>query len=436
MKMNYPAKTAKSSRTALIFAAVILSITIPIANIAAQEINKDLVPRTNTPAAVTPKKRPVKANVPKPVTPRPPRNPLPVVPKRRPTVKPALPSSNPVTTKLTTTPPVTPKSQPTPLPTPPVVATVQPTPETTSVTMQTPAQIIERYTNFQQTDSVTVDDWQSVVKQNTVVLQSDPSNAVARAQLLVAQAQIAYSRKDYSTALVQFNAAAKVLPESALPVYGIGKVYLDTKQPNEAQNAFDRAISLNKDFALAYKGMGDAFTARGQAKKAKRYYEQAGEVGAATIKQTGANNSTTPETQANPMGGNGSEGPKKTAFDLELENVRSLMERKRWQAAIDKLTALSENNPNVIVFIYTGDCYYGLGQLLSAQQAYRKATEIDANSALGYYKLGVALFDLNEFQASSDALEKSLILDQSGAFINRVRTRDLADKASKKAKRR
>lgn len=334
-----------------------------------------------------------------------------------------------------------------------VKKTPPPPAQTAPVTIENPGQIIERYMNYNQTSSVAPRDWESVIKQTTQILQTNPDDVTAKAQMLIAQGELAYNRGDYSNALVQFNAASQVLPNSALPSYGLGKVYLITKQPAEAENAFEKSIKLNKSFALAYKGMGDALTAQGKTKKAGEYFADAAKVGVSSgnlyTNPAGASNNRSaaennlPKNQANrqnlqkvqpgsPSAGQTAVQP--DAYQTELKNAKLLTARKKWQESLDKLLPLAQTNPNADLYIAIGENYVGLEQMLSAQQAFRKATEFSPNSALAFYRTGQVLFEMNEYKAAAESFEKSLILDQRGSFINRREARRMADKANEKAR--
>jgi Tetratricopeptide repeat len=154
---------------------------------------------------------------------------------------------------------------------------------------ETSDEIIDRYLNYSQTASVTSKDWASVLNQAQRSIKTNPSDNKAAAQLLIAQGQITYNQRDFSNALTQFNAAARVFPNSVLPFYCIGKVYLVTKQPNEAKDNFEKAIRLNGNFALAYRGLGEALTAQGKSKKAQEYFRQASRIGLAKTSSGNAN---------------------------------------------------------------------------------------------------------------------------------------------------
>jgi len=360
-----------------------LSLAIFSAEASAQKINDDLQPQT------TPKKtvKPVQNTKKKPVK---------IVKK---TKTPIQPVNVPVNTQ-------------------PTVA-------------QTPAEILKRFMDFQKSGSVTARDWESVVAQANTTLQANPNDTTTKAQLFVAQGQLAFMRGDYSNALIHFNAASSALPDSALPQYGIGKVYLATKQPNEAENAFEKAIKTDKNFALAYKGVGDALTAQGKTKKAQDYYKDAARIGLSSGNGVVAQTNTVQNNQTNVQTSN---TQTTSPYEMDLNEAKKLTVRKKWQASLDKLNPLSQTYPMADIYIAIGENYMGMEQMLSAQQAFRKATEISPNSAISFFKLGTALFEMNEFQAAYEAFEKALILDQQGTTINRQTVRKMADKANEKAK--
>lgn len=363
-----------------------------------------------------------------------PSNPATRRPKTGKTAKPKPPVRKPVARRVEIAPAPAPKPAPVPKPAPapkpaPVAAVVIAEPT------QTPAEIIERFMNFQQSASVTNKDWESVVKQTTAILQTNAGDKTAKAQFAVAQGELAFNRGDYSSALVQFNAASMALPDSALPYYGIGRVYLNTKQASQAENAFERAIKIDKKFALGYKGLGDALTAQGKTKKAEDYYKQAARADEARNTPTGSPTGNAGNNSNLSGGGNASQtGATESATDRELKIARDYTSQKKWQMSLDKLLPMIANNPSAEVFIAVGDNYFGMQAWLSAQQAYRKASEINPNLAVAYYRLGMVLFETNEFQAAVDAFEKSLILDQNGTTINRPQARKMADKANEKVR--
>lgn len=262
--------------------------------------------------------------------------------------------------------------------------------------------VFELYLDPKQTDKVTAADWQRVQADNAEILSQDPSNVQAKAQKLFADGQLAYLQANYADAVTAFNSAALVKPDSALAFYGLGNAYLANNQTQEAGRAYLRAAQLNSKFALAYKGLGDVFTRQDRRKEALYYYNQAMMLGL-PLSHTG------------------------------LGTARNMIKEHRYTDALKLLTDLAKTDPSSDIYLAIGDCYVGLKQLLSASQAYRKATEVDSKSAAAYAKYGDTMYDLHEYGAAKEALERALALDPTGQNIDAKRTRKQADEAAKRA---
>lgn len=399
------------SKVSKILFVSFLLLILSAAAIDAQSINDDLQPK-NKPAGkpvVRPRGTRIIKPRPKPVVRRQPvRNGQPL--GNTPPADAPLDVPNPVSESINTAPPVA-----------------------ATVPAQTPMQIIERFMNFQQSAGVTTRDWESVAAQTS----SDSINEQEKAQHFIAQGNIAFDRADYSSALIQFNAAALAMRDSSLPYYCIGKVYLITKQPNEAENAFAKAVKLNKTFALAYKGLGDALTGQNKTKKAQESYREAARVNVAGGISASGNLPSNALPASNSGAGISADPTTKTpesTYDLELKSARALTARKKWQNSLDTLLPLAKSNPTADAYVAIGDNYFGMEQWLSALQAYKKAIELNSNSAAAFYKSGMVLFETNEFQSAVEAFEKALIIDQNGMSINRAAARKMADKANEKAR--
>lgn len=419
-----PTKNSLIKSIKLLFLFVLIAAAS--ASVNAQSINDDLQP------AARPSTKPLTVKPSAPAAPRPkPVKPVKPVKPKPPVKKPFVkrPTNNTSSAPATPTT-ATPLVEKTPPVAPPLVA-----PPAETAPPATPSEIIERFMNFQQSENVTAKDWESVVKQTNQILQSDPSDKVARAQLSIAQGELAFSRGELSNALIQFNGAARIMPDSGLPHYGKGRVYLSTKQPEEAREAFERSVKLNKNFALGYKGLGDAMTAQNKTKKADEYYKLAARYGVAgDVPAGGSGNQASGQTSPPIVVGSQPAVPELSPYDRSLKTARELTAQKKWQKSLETLEPLVKTVPSADLFILMGDNYFGMQAWFSAQQAYRKATEANPNSALAFYKSGLVLFEMNEFQAASESFENALILDQPGTTINRAQARKLADKANEKAK--
>lgn len=281
--------------------------------------------------------------------------------------------------------------------------------------------VSNRYLNVAQTDSVTVSDWDQALKQATAAQDKEPEKTSHRADVLFAQGQIAYLRGNYADALGHFNRAQIAQPDQAIIYYGLGNTYLATKQPREAVKAYQQAVKLNSEMALAYKGMGDALAQLGKRTDAKKFYDKANSLGGASATSATASSaasSTAPDNNK-----------------LNLSKASDLMKRGRWADALKELQEISRTHQVADVYIAIGDSYVGLKQPLSAAPAYRKAMELDPQSAIAFYRYGLLTFESREYASAVEALERALALDLTGASINRKRARDLADRARERMRK-
>jgi tetratricopeptide (TPR) repeat protein len=264
--------------------------------------------------------------------------------------------------------------------------------------------VFNRFLDPQQTSGVSLNDWQQAYAQTGSLFAQQPANRQARAQTLFAQGQMAYLQRDYANALVAFNSSALAMPESALAFYGLGNAYSATNQLVEAARAYQHAVELNDRLAMAYKGLGDVLHKQGKTQESLRYYERAAVLG------------------YNPL-------------EANRNAARGLMKMHRWKQALDELLKIAQVAPAADVYVEIGDCYVNLNQPLSAAPAFREALRLDAKSPLAYFKYGEILFNLREYAAAADALERALALDQGGNFFNLKRAREMATKAKNNLQR-
>lgn len=268
--------------------------------------------------------------------------------------------------------------------------------------------VINRYLDPQQTDRVTLAEWQQALAQLNSALANDQMNTGRRAQALFATGQVAYLRRDYASALVSFGQATMALPTSPLAFYGLGNAYLATNQPAQAISAYEQAVRLSiqieREMAMAHRGLGDALTRQRRYSDALRHYERARVLGYAS-----------PE--------------------MSLQIARSFLRARRWEPALRELIQLSQTSPSLEVFISLGDAHVGMEQREAAVEAYRQAIQINERSAVAHYKLGEALVESRDYAAAREVLERALGLDPTGALIDRERARRLANQAAERMRR-
>jgi tetratricopeptide (TPR) repeat protein len=265
--------------------------------------------------------------------------------------------------------------------------------------------VFRRFLDPVQSDGVTLADWQAAQAETAESYSHNSEDPQTAAQAHFAFGQVAYLNGDFQTAVNSFNNAALAVPNSALAFYGLGNAYIASRQPAEAARAYQQALKIRPNMALALKGMGDALYSQGKSKESVEYYARAHALG----------------------------------YDspaLKLGMARGLLRERRWQEALDLLNGLSKSRPSSEVFVGLGDAYAGLKQPSTAAGAYRQAVELDSRSAVAQYKLGEISFQLRDYAAAREALERALALDPEGATFDRGRARDLLGKSAAKLGRK
>ena len=265
--------------------------------------------------------------------------------------------------------------------------------------------VFRRFLDPLQTEGVTLADWQAAQAETAESYSHNSEDPQTAAQAHFAFGQVAYLNGDFQTAVNSFNNAALAVPNSALAFYGLGNAYVASRQPTEAARAYQQALKIRPNMALALKGMGDALYSQGKSKESVEYYARAHALG----------------------------------YDspaLKLGMARGLLKERRWQEALELLNGLSKSRPSPEVFVGLGDAYAGLKQPSTAAGAYRQAVELDARSAVAQYKLGEISFQLRDYAAAREALERALALDPEGKTYDRGRARDLLGKSAAKLGRK
>lgn len=267
----------------------------------------------------------------------------------------------------------------------------------------TAGDVFRRYLDPKRTDAVTAAEWQLAQAETAAAFAANPLDPQIEAQALYARGQLAFLRRDFTRAIIDFNTAALKLPTSGLAFYGLGNAYLGLGRLGEAARAYQQATQISPQLAMAYKGWGDVLARQNKNREALRYYERARVLGY-------------------------------TSNDTRQVAARILLKERRWAEALRELLEVSKAAPTAEVFVGIGDAYVGLEQPLSAAPAYRRALELDPKSAAAHYKYGELAYAQREYAAAAESLERALALDPAGALIDRGRARDLANKAAAKAR--
>ncbi|HEX8558010.1 MAG TPA: tetratricopeptide repeat protein [Pyrinomonadaceae bacterium] len=261
--------------------------------------------------------------------------------------------------------------------------------------------ILKRFQDPQQTGKLTRTDWQSLLAATYKELSADPNDTQLKAREQFVQGQLEYLAGNYANAQQAFNTALRLAPEHALAAYGLGNTYLATNQAAQAVKEFERALRADPKMGMAYKGLGEAWTALKKDKEARAAYAQARELGFLSP-------------------------------DVSMNLVRGLVKDKRWAEAVAALQPLAAAQPSAEIYTLLGDAYTGEGQKLNAFEAYRNAVKADDSAARAHYRIGEIQLDEKNYEAAHAAFERALALDTQGLSIDRKKARQKADEAADK----
>lgn len=285
-----------------------------------------------------------------------------------------------------------------------------------------PEVVIKNFLDPKETEAVTVEDWQQVLTQTRASLQQEPNNRQLKGRELLASGQIDYLRGSYDDALSSFKQAAPLstaAPDLWLVALGLGNAHLAKGQAAEAADAYTSAIQMWPDFALAYKGLGDARSKMRNASGADAAYARAKSLGYV---------------------------PAELFFNKKYQEARASMKKdcapalKLFLDLKDMLDVIGVSKVRgtfqADMFADMGYCYAELKQTDNAHDSYRRAITLDPDNAWPHYRYGETLFNERAYADASKELDRALRLfelrNQPGDRDDYKRALDLKEKADKK----
>lgn len=241
-------------------------------------------------------------------------------------------------------------------------------------------------------------EWSEVIKKTV----GDDEASSTDPHLIFARGYVAYLQHDYADAITIYNSMLAQPRPSPLAFYGLGLVYMATNQRAEALRAYGRSVQQDAKFTPGYRAMGDLMRGQNRNEQALGHYRNAM-----------------------------ARGDRTTMTRLKV--VRILVERRRWSEASEELMQIPEDQRTAEIYLLIGDCQANTKLWDHALSSYGRAIELDRASAAAHYKLGEVLMQRREYREAKNALERSLVLDQTGASINRLTARRMADEAERRA---
>ncbi|MFN7928209.1 MAG: tetratricopeptide repeat protein [Blastocatellia bacterium] len=264
--------------------------------------------------------------------------------------------------------------------------------------------VINKYLEQKTADNLMIEDWKTVLAQSQQVLAATPEDAEALLHVMIARGQIAHLTGKYEDALLLFR-NAQHLSSSPLVSLGLANTYLAMQQPAQAVTALEPLMQAETPLPWAYKLLGAAYEQQKDYKKAMQAYRDAAQRG---------------------YDGN------LITLALHQSQARQWMKEKQWKQALTMLLNDVNQAPSAALWLDIGECYERLKFLYNAAQAYTKAVTLEKSSALGWFRLGTALFDLKDYHGAKTAFDEAVRLDPSGRAIDVNYARKQALEAGRK----
>ena len=168
--------------------------------------------------------------------------------------------------------------------------------------------------------------------------------------------------KDYSNALDVLKRAVKLDPRSPNAWYNLGLVYKKTKVESKAIECFQRAISINKDFDPALYQLG---VLNCKAKKYKEAYSFLSRYVAIVGDRT----------------------PPDVYERLGLASFKLLHIKEAIRFFVKSLYLTHDVIKKAKIYVNLGNCYFAIGDWVSAEKNYLHAIKLDKKCKDAYYNL-------------------------------------------------
>ncbi len=234
-----------------------------------------------------------------------------------------------------------------------------------------------------------------------------------------------YDAKRYEEALAAYDRAIQLDPNSALAYYNRGNAYYDLREYQKAIADFDRAIQLDSSDAKAYGNRGIAYKNLREYQKAIADYSCAIDLNPNyvwAIENRGYAYRELKEYQK-------AIADYDRAIQLDPNDAFAYHNRgcayrelKEYQKAITDFDRAIQLNPNYAeAYNNRGVAYRDLKEYQKAIADFDRAIQLDPNLAMAYTSRGVAYRDLKEYQKAIVDYDRAIQLDPNyaDAYNNR-----------------
>jgi len=234
--------------------------------------------------------------------------------------------------------------------------------------------------------------------------------------VLLLQALLSTSAGDVS----QFIPTPNPNTERAQQSYRLGWEYLSSENWEEAAKQFQHAIDIDRQFKLAYYGLGRAQMVLKRFNEAARNYETCRGLYQAQASDNFHNRQEADRMRQNDLqqlqiavstlsSRGGAQGQQSSATQLQIQQLRAQMQRIQMRREADASFSLTSDAP-AFVSLALGSAYFRLGRMSEAEREYKATIETDPKAGEAHNNLAVVYMltgRIDEAEKSVKAAEKA-----------------------------
>lgn len=245
------------------------------------------------------------------------------------------------------------------------------------------AKVVQVFADFldpYKSDTITADDWRFVSEAAVLGGFQNLSTQQIEAQRSFAAGRVELAEKDPAKAHTSFQLAIRSFPSSPLPFIGLGDAYFASQQMEDALRSYEQAKLRGKHLSILHRRLGDTFRLLKKRKEAVASYSEAIKLG-------------------------------DSRYETKYLRARAMVEAEMALEAIPLLEELLKENPRAEVYYSLGEAYEMLKRDVGALDHYRKAVELDPNSAIAQYRLARIYYEQREYEKAVKGFDAALELD-------------------------
>lgn len=125
------------------------------------------------------------------------------------------------------------------------------------------------------TDAEPTPNWEELGRAYSLLASMFPSEAAFRARSAYCRAEMKIAQRDYRGALELYNESLSIVPNVALVLNGVGKVYIRTNNERAAVESYEKATAADPAFTWSRKNLGDHYRGKNDWERAETYYRDA-----------------------------------------------------------------------------------------------------------------------------------------------------------------